>query len=145
LTAGVKPDILEVYLIMRKRYMFIDVIATALSRFLPYKKPAYDHLSDEDYITILSWCEDWNPEDVYYTAWNASPMDIAQDWEKWSNNMTPLPGPVRYELRRGLEIHEKKGNLRALRSYAFVYEFFEKWSKRFLWGSLLFLIYYLYF
>ncbi len=125
--------------------MFIDVLATALSQFLPYKKPAYDRLTDEDYITILSWCEDWEPEDVYYTAWNASAMDMSIDWEKWSANMTPLPGPVRYQLRYALEKHEKKGNLRALRSYAYVYEFFEKWGKRFFWGSLLFLIYYLYF
>lgn len=125
--------------------MFIDVLATALSQFLPYKKPAYDRLTDEDYITILSWCEDWEPEDVYYTAWNASAMDMSIDWEKWSTNMTPLPGPVRYQLRYALEKHEKKGNLKALRSYAYVYEFFEKWGKRFFWGSLLFLIYYLYF
>lgn len=130
---------------MRKKYMFIDVLATALSQFLPYKKPAYDRLTDEDYITILSWCEDWEPEDVYYTAWNASAMDMSVDWEKWSSNMTPLPGPVRYQLRYALEKHEKKGNLKALRSYAYVYEFFEKWGKRFFWGSLLFLIYYLYF
>lgn len=125
--------------------MFIDVLATALSQFLPYKKPAYDRLTDEDYITILSWCEDWEPEDVYYTAWNASAMDMSIDWEKWSTNMTPLPGPVRYQLRYALEKHEKKGNLKALRSYAYVYEFFGKWGKRFFWGSLLFLIYYLYF
>ena len=125
--------------------MFIDVLATALSQFLPYKKPAYDRLTDEDYITILSWCEDWEPEDVYYTAWNASAMDMSVDWEKWSSNMTPLPGPVRYQLRYALEKHEKKGNLKALRSYAYVYEFFGKWGKRFFWGSLLFLIYYLYF
>lgn len=125
--------------------MFIDVLATALSQFLPYKKPAYDRLTDEDYITILSWCEDWEPEDVYYTAWNASAMDMSIDWEKWSANMTPLPGPVRYQLRYALEKHEKKGNLKALRSYAYVYEFFGKWGKRFFWGSLLFLIYYLYF
>ena len=125
--------------------MFIDVLATALSQFLPYKKPAYDRLTDEDYITILSWCEDWEPEDVYYTAWNASAMDMSVDWEKWSSNMTPLPGPVRYQLRYALEKHEKKGNLKALRSYAYVYEFFGKWGKRFFWGSLLLLIYYLYF
>ena len=125
--------------------MFIDVLATALGKFLPYKKPAYDHLSDEDYITILSWCEDWEPEDVYYTAWNASEMDMSVDWEKWSANMTELPGPVKYQLRYALEKHEKKGNLKALRSYAFVYEFFEKWNKRFLWISFFFLIYYLFF
>ena len=130
---------------MRKKYMFIDVIATALSQFLPYKKPAYDHLSDEDYITILSWCEDWEPEDVYYTAWKASEMDMFVDWEKWSQNMTDLPGPVKYQLRYALEKHEKKGNLKALRSYAFIYEFFEKWIPRLLWISLFFLTYYLFF
>ena len=125
--------------------MILDVLATTVGKFLPYKKPAYDHLSDEDYITILSWCEDWEPEDVYYTAWNASEMDMSVDWEKWSQNMTDLPGPVKYQLRYALEKHEKKGNLKALRSDAFVYEFFEKWNKRFLWVSFFFLIYYLFF
>ena len=126
--------------------MFIDVLATALSRFLPYKKPAYDHLSDEDYITILSWCEDWEPEDVYYTAWNASAMDMSVDWEKWSKNMTELPGPVKYQLRHALEKHEKLGNLRALRAYAFVYEqIIEKWIPRILWITLGLLTYYLFF
>ena len=62
---------------------------------MSYRHPEYDRLSDEDYITILSWCEDWEPEDVYYTAWNASAMDMSIDWEKWSQNMTELPGPVK--------------------------------------------------
>ena len=107
---------------MPKKYSVVDYIAFQLGKRMSYRPPAYDRLSDEDYITILSWCEDWEPEDVYYTAWNASAMDMSIDWEKWSQNMTELPGPVKVELRQALVKHEKLGNLRALRAYAFLYE-----------------------
>ena len=131
---------------MPKKYTSIDVLASYISKYLSYRKPVYDRLTDEDYITILSWCEDWEPEDVYYTAWNASAMDMSVDWEKWSKNMTPLPGPVKYQLRHALEKHEKLGNLRALRAYAFVYEqIIEKWIPRILWITLGLLTYYLFF
>ena len=122
---------------MPKKYSVVDYIAFQLGKRMSYRPPVYDRLSDEDYITILSWCEDWEPEDVYYTAWNASAMDMSIDWEKWSQNMTELPGPVKVELRQALEKHEKLGNLRALRAYAFLYEhIIEKWIPRSLWISL---------
>ena len=131
---------------MPQKYSVIDYLAFQLGKYMPYKKPAYDHLTDEDYITILSWCEDWEPFEVYDTAWNQSGMAMTKDWEKWSKNMTELPPPVRYQLRYALEKHEKLGNLRALRSYAFIYEYIiEKWIPRILWISLFALIYYLFF
>ena len=30
-------------------------------------------MKDEDYISLLSWCEDWEPEQVYETAYKQSP------------------------------------------------------------------------
>ena len=131
---------------MPKKYSVVDYLAFQLGKHMSYRPPVYERLSDEDYITILSWCEDWEPEDVYYTAWNASAMDMSIDWEKWSQNMTELPGPVKVELRQALEKHEKLGNLRALRAYAFLYEhIIEKWIPRALWISLFILIYYTFF
>ena len=131
---------------MPKKYSVVDYLAFQLGKHMSYRPPVYDRLTDEDYITILSWCEDWEPEDVYYTAWNASAMDMSIDWEKWSQNMTDLPGPVKVELRQALEKHEKLGNLRALRAYAFLYEhIIEKWIPRALWISLFILIYYTFF
>jgi len=131
---------------MPKKYSVVDYLAFQLGKYMSYRPPVYERLTDEDYITILSWCEDWEPEDVYYTAWNASAMDMSIDWEKWSQNMTDLPGPVKYELRRGLEKHEKMGNLQALRAYAFIYEhIIEKWIPRIFWISIPVLIYYLFF
>lgn len=131
---------------MPKKYSVVDYLAFQLGKHMSYRPPVYDRLTDEDYITILSWCEDWEPEDVYYTAWNASAMDMSIDWEKWSQNMTDLPGPVKVELRQALEKHEKMGNLKALRAYAFFYEqIIEKWVPRTLWISLPVLIYYLFF
>ena len=73
-------------------------------------------------------------------------MDMSIDWEKWSQNMTELPGPVKVELRQALEKHEKLGNLRALRAYAFLYEhIIEKWIPRALWISLGLLTWHLFF
>ena len=131
---------------MPKKYSVVDYLAFQLGKYMSYRPPVYERLTDEDYITILSWCEDWEPEDVYYTAWNASAMDMSIDWEKWSQNMTELPGPVKVELRQALEKHEKLGNLRALRAYAFLYEhIIEKWIPRALWISLGLLTWHLFF
>ena len=126
-------------------FRYIKYVASLFDKFLPDKAPSYDTLSDQDYITILSWCEDWEPNDVYYTAWNASNLDIAWKWEDWAENMKELPGPVRYQLRKGLEIHHKAGNLKTLKTYAFFSGLFEKWTIRVLWVSLFITIYYLYF
>jgi len=124
----------------------MDYLVLCVGKYLPYKPPIYYRLTDEDYITILSWCEDWEPDDVYSTAWKASGMNMYIDWEKWSDNMTDLPGPVKYQLRQGLEKHEKLGNLQVLRAYAFLQEhIIEKWIPRTLGISLFFLTYYLFF
>ncbi len=131
---------------MTRRYRTIDFIASVFSKFLVERPVMYDRLNDDDYITILSWCEDWEPEKVYDTAYKQSQLPYVQTWEQWSTNMKPLPDPVRYYLKCGLKKHEEQGNLKALRAYAFFYEqIIEKWGKRFLWASLLFLIYYLFF
>ena len=59
-----------------------------------------------------------------------------QSEEEIEEDMKPLPKPVRIEMERAIKIHEKSGNLEALRAYAFVYEFLvERWFPRIMWGA----------
>ena len=93
-------------------------------------------MQDSDFITILSWLEDWEPEKVYKTAYRQSHLDTYYTWEEWAQNMKPLPVPVRAEMERAIKMHEESGNLEALRTYAFVYEILvEKWFPRLLWAT----------
>ena len=120
---------------MKKKNSTLHLIAIMISRMLPAKKPAFHRMDDSDFITILSWLEDWEPEKVYKTAYRESHLDAYYTWEEWSVNMRPLPPPVRVEMERAIKIHEKSGNLEALRTYAFVYEVLvERWIPRVLWG-----------
>ena len=92
-------------------------MAILISRILPAKKPAFHKMNDDDFITILSWLEDW------------------------AEDMKPLPIAVRAELEKAIKIHERSGNLEALRTYAFVYEvLIERWFPRLGWATLFLLI-----
>ena len=104
-----------------KKNNTIHLIAIMVSKMLPVKKPAFHKMDDSDFITILSWLEDWEPEKVYKTAYRESHLDAYHTWDEWSTDMKPLPKPVRIEMERAIKIHEKSGNLEALRTYAFVY------------------------
>ena len=109
------------------------------SRALPARKPALHKMQDCDFITILSWLEGWEPERVYKTAYRQSHLDTYYTWDEWAEDMKPLPIAVRAEMERALKIHEKAGNLAALRTYAFLYEVLvEKWFPRLL-GIIFFL------
>lgn len=119
-----------------KKNSTIYSIAILVSKILPVKKPAYYQMEDSDFITILSWLEDWEPEKVYKTAYRESYLDTYYTWEEWAQNMKPLPVPVRAEMERAIKMHEKSGNLEALRTYAFVYEvIMERWFPRLMWGA----------
>jgi|TARA_R110000824_G_C15024164_1_gene658701 hypothetical protein len=112
------------------------LVAILVSKILPTKKPAYYQMADSDFITILSWLEDWEPEKVYKTAYKESYLDTYYTWEEWSEDMKPLPVPVRAEMERAIKMHEQSGNLEALRTYAFVYEvLIERWFPRIMWGA----------
>ena len=122
-----------------RRYSILDWAASLLSRVLPARKPALHKMQDCDFITILSWLEDWEPEKVYKTAYRESHLDTYYTWEEWAEDMKPLPIPVRAELEKAIKIHEKAGNLESLRTYAFFYELLiEKWFPRLL-GIIFFL------
>jgi len=116
-----------------RRYKLPDYLAHYLGGFLPHKDPKFSHMTDADFITVISWCEDWSPEDVYDTAYKQSHLDHLLTWEEWSSDMQSLPMPVRAELERALKIHVEAGNVQALRAYAFFYEGINKIAKYAFW------------
>lgn len=120
-------------------------LATIIARFLPKKAPVYNRLKDDDCISILSWLEDWEPEEVYKTAYKQSHIDYIQTWEEWSKDMLPLPLVVRMELQRAIRIHEERGHLLPLRAFAWVYESFAWVGKSAMWIFLIFVAYYWFF
>ena len=91
-------------------------------------------MKDEDFISLLSWCEDWEPEDVYKTAYKQSRIDYIQTWDEWSDDMKPLPLIVRTELERAIKIHHETGTMRALMTYAFFHSWGERLMKCTFWA-----------
>ena len=97
-----------------RKFRLLDYAAMVFAEVLPTKAPNLRHMKDEDYISLLSWCEDWEPEQVYKTAYKQSHLNYLQTWDEWSDDMKPLPGPVVAELQRALLIHHGVGTMRAL-------------------------------
>ena len=108
-----------------RKFRPLDYAAKAFAEVLPKKMPNLRNMKDEDYISLLSWCEDWEPEQVYETAYKESNLKYLQTWEEWSADMKPLPLPVVAELQRALLIHHGVGSMRALMTYAF----FHGWAQ----------------
>ena len=120
-------------------------LMAVFARFLPEKAPVYNKLKDDDCISILSWLEDWEPEQVYKTAYKQSHIDYFQTWDEWADDMRPLPLVVRMELHRAIQIHEDRGNLMALRGFAWIFECFAWIGKSTMWIFLIFIAYYWFF
>ena len=108
-----------------RKFRLLDYAAMVFAEVLPTKAPNLRHMKDEDYISLLSWCEDWEPEQVYETAYKQSNLNYLQTWEEWSADMKPLPLPVIAELQRALLVHHDVGSMRALMTYAF----FHSWAQ----------------
>ena len=119
-----------------RKFKLLDYAAMVFAEVLPTKQPNLHHMKDEDYISLLSWCEDWEPEQVYETAYKQSHLNYLQTWEEWSDDMKPLPIPVVAELQRALLIHHGVGTMRALMTYAF----FHGWAQRLMKYSFWFFI-----
>ena len=119
-----------------RKFRLLDYAAMVFAEVLPTKAPNLRHMKDEDYISLLSWCEDWEPEQVYKTAYKQSHLNYLQTWDEWSDDMKPLPGPVVAELQRALLIHHGVGTMRALMTYAF----FHGWAQRLMKYSFWFFI-----
>lgn len=109
-----------------RKFRLLDYAAMCLAEVLPKKQPNLRNMKDEDFISLLSWCEDWEPEEVYKTAYKQSNLNYLQTWEEWSADMMPLPLAVRAELERAIKIHHGVGTMRALMTYAF----FHRWAHR---------------
>ena len=114
-----------------RKFSLLDIGAMVVAKLLPSKQPNLRTMKDEDFISLLSWCEDWEPEQVYETAYKQSNLNYLQTWDEWSTDMKPLPGPVVAELKRAILIHHGVGTMRALMTYAF----FHKWANRLGLGS----------
>ena len=119
-----------------RKFSLLDYAAMVFAEVLPTKQPNLHHMKDEDYISLLSWCEDWEPQTVYETAYKQSHLNYLQTWDEWSDDMKPLPGPVVAELQRALLIHHGVGTMRALMTYAF----FHGWAQRLMKYSFWFFI-----
>ena len=112
-----------------RKFRSLDYAAMAFAKVLPVKKPNLRNMEDEDYISLLSWCEDWEPQIVYETAYKESNIAPIQTWDEWADDMKPLPPVVRTELERAVLIHDGVGTMRALMTYGF----FHSWGTRLAW------------
>ena len=128
-----------------RKFSLLDIGAMIVSKLLPSKQPNLRTMNDEDFISLLSWCEDWEPQKVYETAYKESRIDFIQTWDEWSDDMRPLPLVVRMELQRAIKIHEERGNLLALRGFAWIYDCFFWVAKSTMWIFFIFVAYYWFF
>ena len=119
-----------------RKFRPLDYVAMAFAEMLPERGPNLRHMKDEDYISLLSWCEDWEPEQVYKTTYKQSHLNYLQTWDEWSDNMKPLPFIVRAELERAILIHDGVGTMRALMTYAFFHSWGERLMKCTFWAFL---------
>ena len=117
-----------------RKFSLLDVGAMIVAKLLPSKQPNLRKMNDEDFISLLSWCEDWEPEQVYETAYKQSRIDYIQTWDEWSDDMKPLPLIVRTELERAIKIHHETGTMRALMAYAFFHSWGERLMKCTFWA-----------
>ena len=62
-----------------RKFRLLDYAAMVFAEVLPTKQPNLRHMKDEDYISLLSWCEDWEPEQVYETAYKESTPKLSSD------------------------------------------------------------------
>ena len=124
-------------MVSKSKNKVFDCVMTLIGRRLPHRSPAFDKLKDDDYITLLSWCEDWEPEKVYKTAYKQSHIDYIQTWDEWSVDMKPLPLVVREELKRALIMHERRGNLMSIRAYAWFYDLVSRLATISFWALII--------
>ena len=111
---------------MTKRYKLLDSLAHIAARWVPPTEPNFRNMNDYDFITVLSWCENWEMKKVYYTAYKDAKIDFQDTYGEWMAHQTPLPVAVRYQLERGVKFHHDLGNLNTLRTYAYIYQVYPK-------------------
>ena len=121
--------------------MITQIIA---KKFLPDVVPVFGKMTDMELLSIVSWAQRWDAEQVYDTAFDQvfpgrQIEDAKPKFDSWVAVDNPrLPIIVREELIRAFHIHEANGRMDVLRLGAVA----EKYSKRMMYVGLflLFLI-----
>ena len=75
-----------------------------------------DFITDMQLIDIISKAEGWSHEQTYKVAHQEVGVE-GYPWDRFNKSLDPtgggtLPTPVRFELIRAFEIHDKAGNLK---------------------------------
>ena len=126
---------------MTERYKILDVLARYVSKWVPTTEPNFKSMNDDDFITVLSWCNKWEAKKVYYKAYKLANLDYELTYKEWADHGKPLPGAVRWQLEDGVMYHHKNGNLNALKTYSYFYHI---WPKAILYTGLGLCILYLF-
>ena len=82
--------------------------------------PNFETLSDHDLIGLLSYCEKWDPRNVYHTAFKQvfpekQLQDAMMSFDDWCDKETKLPDIVRNELIRACVINLELGKMTNLK------------------------------
>ncbi len=73
--------------------------------------PNFQTMSDVDLTGLIAWCEKWNMEEVYNTAFEQASMDGPEFIEWVAKDYPALPLPVRAELKRAAMINYESGRM----------------------------------
>ena len=79
-------------------------------------EPDFAGMSDADLTGLVAWCEKWNMEDVYDTAYKQVNMQGPEFIEWVLNDYKDLPLPVRMELQRAATISYESGRMFSLQA-----------------------------
>ena len=105
-----------------KPSIIIDMIAHFIAKkFLPDAVPAFSRMTDMELLSIVSWAQQWDAEEVYDTAFDQvfpgrQIEDAKPKFDSWVTVENPrLPVIVREELIRAFRIHMITGRMDVLR------------------------------
>ena len=98
--------------------MITQIIA---KKFLPDVVPVFGKMTDMELLSIVSWAQRWDAEQVYDTAFDQvfpgrQIEDAKPNFDNWVTVENPrLPVIVREELIRAFRIHMVTGRMDVLR------------------------------
>ena len=90
-------------------------------KFLPDETPVFSRMTDMELLSIVSWAQQWDAEEVYDTAFDQvfpgrQIEDAKPKFDSWVTVENPrLPVIVREELIRAFRIHMVTGRMDVLR------------------------------
>ena len=99
-------------------HMITQIIA---KKFLPDVVPVFGKMTDMELLSIVSWAQRWDAEQVYDTAFDQvfpgrQIEDAKPKFDSWVTVENPrLPVIVREELIRAFRIHMVTGRMDVLR------------------------------